>query len=143
MRVPRDRLVYLALCVLDDTARAASKEPVPPSDSLRLALAVLCALSDGPLFDWPDHRAIFVRFWCVVTGREVEGQTQVAYVRSTFATTCLHQIERQVRMSDAVARARSRRDTARATATARQFVHDEDEAKLDKRRYYFRPKPKE
>ena len=142
MKLPRDRLVFLALCVLDDTMAAARKAPVRPTEALRLALAILFALSDGPLFDWPDHRAVFDHFWRVVTGQVSEHLTQAKYGRVTYVATYLHQIERQVRQSDEVARARvhrERRQMAQAvldTSAAREQRID------DKRRYYWRPPPK-
>lgn len=138
MKLPRDQLVSLGLCVLDDTVLAARKAPVQPTEALRLALAIFFALSDGPLFDWPDHRTVFDRFWRIVTGHEDEHPTQVN-CRVTHATTYLNQIERQVRQSDELARARvlrERRHLAQAvldTSTAREPRID------DERRYYWSP----
>lgn len=142
VRLPRDRLVLLALRIVRGTADQAQHGIVQPSDALRLALAILYTLSDGPLFDWPDHEAVFVRFWRVVTGLDMECFTQGDYARGTYATTYLHQIERQVRFTEIVERAKADVRKKAASATAGKFVHDEDEAKQDKRRYYWRPLPK-
>ncbi|MGE0180493.1 MAG: hypothetical protein AB7O91_11825, partial [Sphingomonas sp.] len=47
MRVARDRLIFLALCALDETVDEARDGPVQRTFALRAMLAFLYALSDG------------------------------------------------------------------------------------------------
>ena len=47
MRVARQRLIFLALCALDEIVDQAEDGPGPPTIALRFALAFLWACSDG------------------------------------------------------------------------------------------------
>lgn len=60
MRVARERIIFLALCVLDEVADKCGKEPIPKSLGLRLALAYLASVSDKPK-EWFDE------FWETAT----------------------------------------------------------------------------
>lgn len=56
MRLSRDRLIFMALCVLDDVCWQARKGQVQGTMSIRLALATLYACSDG-------NEAPYREFW--------------------------------------------------------------------------------
>jgi hypothetical protein len=56
MRFNRDRLIFLALLVLDDTCHECRKGPVKPSLSIRLTLALLYPHGHG-------DKTLFQEFW--------------------------------------------------------------------------------
>jgi hypothetical protein len=91
MRIDRDRLIFLALLVLDEACDEAKKGPVQPSFSIRLALACLYTLGDG-------DQTLFESFW-----REMRTESywdsspnQAAYLRATYTTTHFTGIARSV-----------------------------------------------
>lgn len=61
MRVAHERLIFLALCALDEIVDQAKDAPVPPSFALRFTLAFLFGLSDG------KERDCYDGFWRNVT----------------------------------------------------------------------------
>lgn len=67
MRFDRDRLIFLALVVLDEVCANCQRGPVAPSFAVRLALATLHALGDA-------ERAMFDDFW-----REMRDPKEGAY----------------------------------------------------------------
>jgi hypothetical protein len=89
-RPSRDRLVFHALCVLDQAVRDCQYAgPLKlPQPGLRLALAYLFAVST----DQPDIHAsprdLFDRFWRAITGGDIGGPAELqARFRSTQART--------------------------------------------------------
>lgn len=64
MRVARERLIFLALCALDEFADQAKEGPVPPPIGVRLALAFLWAFSNG------TNRGSYEGFWRNLTPRK-------------------------------------------------------------------------
>lgn len=74
MRVARDRLIFLALCTLDEIVDQAKHRPVRPSFALRFTLAFLHALSDG------KERACYDGFWrCVTPQKEPHREHRLYY----------------------------------------------------------------
>lgn len=152
MEHPLTRLDWLALMVVDEAAEHGASEPVLPSAGLRLALAYLHSIADGPIFALPSRRHIFDEFWRTATAPLDGGNPHsAAYAQSATVSRCLQQISRQIgqpellfnevretRKARALAAGR-----AKVTAIARRFVDAEDQRKLDKRRYYWGPPPKD
>lgn len=64
MRVARERLIFLALCALDEIVDQAGDGPVQPTIGLRFALAFLWACSDG------SDRTCYDGFWRCVTPKK-------------------------------------------------------------------------
>jgi hypothetical protein len=74
MRVARDRLIFLALCALDEIVDQAKDEPVKPSFGLRFTLAFLHALGDG------KERGCYDGFWrCVTPQKEPHREHRLYY----------------------------------------------------------------
>jgi hypothetical protein len=74
MRIARDRLIFLALCALDEIVDQAKHQPVQPSFALRFTLAFLWALSDG------KQRATYDGFWrCVTPQKEPHREHRLYY----------------------------------------------------------------
>lgn len=97
MDTPRDRLAWLALLVVDEAAEAGAKGPVAPALGLRLALAYLYSIADGPIFALPSRRHVFDRFWAEVTRPIGPGTPYMEhYSRHTHIEGCLRQIGRQI-----------------------------------------------
>ena len=145
------RLTWLALLVVDEAAEVGAEKPVAPSAGLRLALAYLHSIADGPIFALPSRRHIFDEFWRNVTA-ELEGGNphSARYARHCQINSCREQIGRQIGQTallfNAVRDFRKREAAGdardRLAAEVRQFMHVEEERKLDKRRYYWQPPPK-
>ena len=74
MRVARDRLIFLALCALDEIIDQAEHWPIKPTFALRFTLAFLHALSDG------RARSCYDGFWrCVTPQREPHREHRLYY----------------------------------------------------------------
>ena len=74
MRVARARLIFLALCALDEIVDQAKDAPVRPGFGLRFTLAFLFALSDG------RERACYDGFWrCVTPQKEPHREHRLYY----------------------------------------------------------------
>ena len=86
----RARLIYSALCVLDQTIDDCCPHPVKPNPGLRLALALLHFWGEG-------DRSPFDQFWRVVTAAP-NAITRTPDTRATYARTYLSAICRQVGM---------------------------------------------
>lgn len=86
----RTRLIYTALCVLDQTIDDCCPHPVKPNPGLRLALALLHFWGEG-------DRSPFDQFWRVVTAAP-NAITRTPDTRATYARTYLSAICRQVGM---------------------------------------------
>lgn len=145
------RLAWLALLVVDEAAELGAKEPVLPSLGLRLALGYLHSIADGPTFALPSRRHVFDEFWRTVTGPIGGGNPNSAqYARAAAINSCLQQIGRQIgqyeslfNMVRATRRSRALAGSRAQLATVvRQFTDAEDERKMDRRRYYWRPPSK-
>lgn len=67
MRLTREQLLFMALVAVDEAAEAARPAPIPRPFSLRLALALLYAFSDG-------NRAPFDAFWRACAEPDEVGQ---------------------------------------------------------------------
>ena len=71
--------------------------PLAPTPGLRLALAYLHSIADGPLFELPSRRYIFDEFWRTVTGPDTGSNPySAAYARNAMTESCLQQIGRQI-----------------------------------------------
>jgi hypothetical protein len=109
----RNRLVFLALCVLEEAADAAARGRVAPAVSLRLALAYLYAVGDRRA-EWFDRQP-YDEFWRVATQEEAAGPSAAAFGRSQALTAALNAIaraagmERDARHLEATRRAREGR----------------------------------
>lgn len=142
-----DRIAQLALMVVDEAAEQAERgERVPKSIGLRLALACLCSVADGPTFALPDRRTVFDTFWKEVTAPATGNPHSSAYYRASVTRTCLQQIGRQLgdtgflfhAVRDArVPGQRARQEFAEAV---RQAGADRDDAARTKRARYWGPK---
>ena len=107
MRVAKERIIFLALCVLEEESDQCIKGPVPKSLGLRLALAYLATVSDKPR-EWFDE------FWHIVTKPRRPGQDIDAdgCARSQEANAMMNGIcrsvgmERTVELMHAMSRAR-------------------------------------
>lgn len=86
----RDRLIYLALVVLDEAVEEARRQIVKPRVGLRFALAYLYSQSDQ------KSRKIYDDFWKTVTGLEESPSIQKDYCRGTSACGYLNAICRSV-----------------------------------------------
>lgn len=94
MRFDRDRLIFIALLVLDEVCYECAKRPVKPTFAIRLALATLYALGDG-------ERRIFEDFWNEMRRETYPGAnpTQCVYRRATGTRTSFTGIARSVGIS--------------------------------------------
>lgn len=89
--------MWLALIVVDEAAEQAERgQQVARSTGLRLALAYLCSIADGPIGSLPNRRSIFDTFWREVTGEHGGNPHSATYYRASMAVTCLQQIGRQL-----------------------------------------------
>jgi len=92
MRVAREKLIFVSLCVLEDWRERCRKEPVKPDFGLRVALAVLFALGKS------GNREHYDRFWRNVTKPFPNAHSDAA--RNTFraneAHSCFEWITRDV-----------------------------------------------
>ena len=89
MRIDRDKLIWIALGVLDRCAHTLGPDPEQPDPAVRLALAVLHELG--------ATRKSIDEFWQVL--REPfpnHSDSQRSYMRGTFARTQLIGIARDV-----------------------------------------------
>ncbi len=91
MRFDRERLIFKALCALDEIVDECRSGPVKATFAMRFALAYLYTVSNG-------HRASYDTFW-----REARDPKSSAYsdhdrryLRSTNARTALTGIARSV-----------------------------------------------
>lgn len=106
MRVGRERLIFLALCALDEILDQAEAEPVRPSFALRFTLALLFALSDG------KERDCYNAFWRCVTPRRGNAPVQSQGARHEYADSHLRGIAKslgidfEVELREAINRAR-------------------------------------
>lgn len=91
MRFDRDRMIFMALMVLDEVCEECGKGPLKPSFSIRLALATLYALGKG-------EKHVFEDFWNEMRKADYghHTPTQVAYLRPTYTRTHFTQIARSV-----------------------------------------------
>jgi hypothetical protein len=91
MRLDRDRLIFLALLVLDEACDECREGPLKPSFSIRLALAFLYAHGSG-------DKTLFEEFWQEIRREDYSNATatQVAYLRPTYARTKFTAIARSV-----------------------------------------------
>lgn len=139
--------MWLALMVVDEAAEEAERgQQVAKTMGLRLALAYLCSIADGPTFALPSRRTVFDTFWREVTGDPAGNPHSAAYYRGSMAATCLQQIARQLGQPalffNAVRTARSpdrhvRQEFAQAV---RDAGRERDEAAQTKRARYWGPK---
>lgn len=106
----RDKLIYLALVVLDEAVEEARKRPVKPSVGLRLALAYLYSVSDL------KRRRSYDGFWKTATGLDESPTAQPDYVRGTYACGYLQAICRSVGIEYTVAIAAKLRDGHRRSS---------------------------
>lgn len=100
MGAHHDRITWLALMMIDDAAEQAEKDWIIGSVGLRLALAYLCSIADGPTFSLPSRRHIFDEFWIVVTRRQAGNPESARYARCAMMTSCLQQIGRQLELGE-------------------------------------------
>lgn len=94
-----DRITWLALLVVDEAAEQAERGRVPPSLGLRLALAHLCSIADGPIAALPSRRSVFDTFWKEATIKGSGNPHATAYYRASMTRSCLQQIGRQIGQS--------------------------------------------
>ncbi len=84
LRIARGRLIFLALCAVDEVIGQLGSEPQKPTVAMRLAMAFLYACSDG-------RREPYDSFWKVLGdpydwSNDAPGSTNGrAYVRRTYA----------------------------------------------------------
>ena len=145
------RIAWLALLIVDEAAEAGSKAPIEPSPGLRLALAYLHSIADGPIFALPSRRHVFDELWRIVTAPLASGNPHsAAYARSSMVESCLQQIGRQIgqhaNVFNTVREFRTRevepdarKELARAVRQTGGYL---DQRKDDKRRHYWRPPPR-
>lgn len=144
-----DRIAWLALLIVDEAAERADVGPVAPTVGLRLALAYLCSIADGPTFALPSRRHVFDGFWHEATRAPGGGNPHSdLYARRSMVASCLQQIGRQCRFGanifNEVRRRRLGEPAARErVAEALRLADDERaRAKWRKRQGYFgRPYP--
>lgn len=91
MRLGRERIIFLALCVLDEAVEACNAGPLAPSVSVRLALSTLFAISDG-------RREAYDKFWQTIMDpmASQNSETISRYVRTSYARTEMMGIARTV-----------------------------------------------
>ena len=91
MLIPRDVLVFKALCALDEVVEQARHAPVQPGLAVRFALAYLFAISNG-------DRRHYDAFWRQVRDEKGSCFSEAAgrYERSTYARTAFTGIARSV-----------------------------------------------
>jgi hypothetical protein len=88
MRFDRDRLIFIALVVLDEVQEQAGRGPVKPSFSTRLALATLFALGQ-------EERRVFEDFWKTMQDPYPRENREAGnYLRSTYMRTYMTGIAR-------------------------------------------------
>lgn len=92
MRVARERLIFHALCFLEDEARRAVEEgQLQPSAALRLAIGFLFAVSRDDLDANPEHACRLI--WDELTQRsEVNTRTAAGFGRWQTLNSCLNAI---------------------------------------------------
>ena len=90
MRVARDRLIFLALCALDEIVDQAEEGPIEPSFALRFILAFLYALSDG------KERGCYDGFWRCVTPKTLDPWTQTHDAYHAYAQSHLRGIAKSL-----------------------------------------------
>lgn len=130
--------------VVDEAAEQAEHgEQVAKTMGLRLALAYLCSVADGPIFELPSRRSVFDTFWKAVTGDQSGNPEASRYFRASMAQTCLQQIGRQLGDStmlfNTVRTARSPDHRARqelAEAVREADKERDDRAQLKRARYW-------
>ena len=130
--------------VVDEAAEQAERgERVPRSMGLRLALAYLCSVADGPIFSLPSRRSVFDTFWKEVTGEASGNPHSAAYYRASMAQTCLQQMGRQLggtaMLFNEVRSARSPEQRARqefADAIRDAGVERDEASRLKRSRYW-------
>lgn len=89
MHVDRDRLIFMALRVLDEAVDESRFAPVAPSAALRLALAFLHAVGDGDAKPYVD-------FWNTVRDPQAKAYSEYMghVIRGTHAQGKLRRIIR-------------------------------------------------
>jgi hypothetical protein len=92
MRFARDKLIFLALCVLEEWRERGRSGPAKPDFGLRVALAVLFALGKS------GHREHYDRFWRNLTEPYANAHSDVArnVFRMNEAHCCFEWITRDV-----------------------------------------------
>lgn len=102
----RDRLIFLALVVLDEAVTEARKRSVKPTVALRLALAYLYSVSGQ------KDRRVFDRFWQMATGQSYNAGPDENYIRGTYVCTFLQGICKSVGVeyTDLASKIRATRD---------------------------------
>ena len=113
MLIDHDKLVFKALCALDEAVAACHDAAIKPTFALRFALAYLFAVSDG-------KRDSFDDFWRQVQDPQARAYSDDAgqYMRVTHARIALTGISRSVGIeltSEVMARLRKARDLKRGT----------------------------
>lgn len=104
-RPDKSRLVFHALCVLDETYDLAREGAVPPSPGLRLALAFLYAVGGGD--PW-----LYTEFWRIATKETGAGDGAIGFGRRQHLNSHINAIartagmERDVPLMHAISRAR-------------------------------------
>ena len=91
MLIDRDRLIFKALCALDEAIDDCDVTPIRPTFTLRFALAYLYAVSDG-------RRDSFDMFWREVQDPQAKAYSDDTgrYIRATHARIALTGIARSV-----------------------------------------------
>jgi len=88
MRVAKERLIFHALCVLEDAVELTSQGKVQPTASIRLALAVVYAFSGG---DESAARVAYEMYWHELTQRsESDARTAVGFGRKQHLNSALN-----------------------------------------------------
>lgn len=91
MRFDRERLIFKALCALDEIVDDCHAGPVKPTFAMQFALAYLYAMSNG-------DRAFYDEFWRETRDPKTNSYSDHdrRYLRSTHARTALTGIARSV-----------------------------------------------
>lgn len=129
--------------VVDEAAEQAREDWIKGSLGLRLALAHLCSIADGPTFNQPSRRAIFDQFWETVTKRQAGNPNSARYARVSITSTCLEQIGRQIGcgayLFNAVRAAREKDARKQFADAVKQADRERDDAGRTKRANYWGP----
>ena len=134
--------------VVDEAAEQAERgQRVARTIGLRLALAFLCSIADGPTFTLPDRRTVFDTFWREVTRPDTGTNLHsAAYARGSMARSCLQQIARQLGETELIfhgvrdARVPGQRARQEFAEAVREAGADRDEQARTKRARYWGPR---
>lgn len=107
MRIARERLIFHALCVVDEAQDHARRGAVPASAGLRLALAILHL--SGAQRGWIDQ------LWSGLVKRSETGPGADAFGRSQQITAAVNAISDQVGVERTAALLDAMRTTRRGT----------------------------